>query len=352
MEEEKNIEITKTDFGNAPDGPVEKYTLKNDQGMEVEIITYGATVQSIKVPDKNGQIGEVTLGFDDLEGYLGEHPYFGAIVGRYGNRIAKGKFSIDGSAYTLATNNGPNALHGGIKGFDKVIWKAEEIANGVALQYVSADMEEGYPGVLSVKVSYTLNNGNELLIAYQATTDKPTVCNLTNHTYFNLAGKGDILNHQLSIKADWMTPVDETLIPTGELVGVKGTAFDFRAPKLIGRDIEAAEEQIQFGGGYDHNYVLNMQMRVRTSVAKVYESTTGRTLELLTREPGVQFYTGNFLDGSIIGKNGRAYAKRSGFCLETQHFPDSPNQPKFPSTILEPGQVYKTSTIYKFGIQQ
>ena len=288
MSKPSTIQIVKKAFGTAPDGAVDLYSLKNEQGMEVEIITYGGIIKSIKVPDREGTIGEVTLGFDNLEGYLGAHPYFGAIIGRYGNRIANGKFSIEGTNYKLATNNGPNALHGGIKGFDKVIWKAEEMPNGVALTYVSADMEEGYPGELSVTVTYTLENDNALKIVYAATTDKPTVCNLTNHTYFNLAGTGDVLNHQLMIKADWITPVGETLIPTGELKGVKGTAFDFRASKPIGRDIDAAEEQIQFGGGYDHNFVLNMERRTRMSIARVYEPSTGRTMEVLTQEPGVQ----------------------------------------------------------------
>ncbi len=350
MSKPSMIQISKNAFGTAPDGAVDLFKLKNEQGMEVEIITYGAIVKSIKVPDKTGKIGEVTLGFNDLAGYLGEHPYFGAIVGRYGNRIAKGKFSIEGTPYSLATNNGPNALHGGIKGFDKVIWKAAEVPNGVALTYVSADMEEGYPGELTITVTYTLDKDNALKIAYEATTDKTTVCNLTNHTYFNLAGSGDILDHQLMIKADWMTPVDETLIPTGELKGVKGTAFDFRMSKPIGKDIDAEEEQIQIGGGYDHNFVLNMKPRTRTLIARVFEPSSGRTMEVLTREPGVQFYTGNFLDGTIIGRSG-AIGKRSAFCLETQHFPDSPNQSTFPSTLLQPGEKYETSTVYKFGVK-
>jgi len=352
MKEEQKITITKSSFGETSDGKVESYILKNGNRMEVTILSYGAIVQSIKVPDREGKIEEVTLGFDNLEGYLGEHPYFGAIVGRYGNRIAKGKFSIENKNYTLATNNGPNALHGGLKGFDKVLWKASAVTNGVALRYVSADLEEGYPGTLTVKVTYTLDNDNALKIAYEASTDKATVCNLTNHTYFNLAGKGDVLDHELMIKADWLTPVDESLIPTGELVGVKGTAFDFRASKKIGKDIDAAEEQIQFGGGYDHNFVLNMEKRLRTSVAIVFEPTTGRTLEVITQEPGVQFYTGNFLDGTIKGRKGVAVGKRSGFCLETQHFPDSPNQPTFPSTLLKPGEQYETSTVYKFGVRK
>jgi len=334
----------------APDGAVDIYSLKNETGMEVEILTYGGIIKSIKVPDREGKIGEVTLGFNDLAGYLGEHPYFGAIIGRYGNRIAKGKFSIAGNNYSLATNNGPNALHGGIKGFDKVIWNAKEVTNGIALTYVSADMEEGFPGELTITVTYTLEADNALKIAYEATTDKPTVCNLTNHAYFNLAGEGDVLSHELMIKADWMTPVDETLIPTGELQGVKGTAFDFRVSKPIGRDIDADEEQIRFGGGYDHNFVLNMQPRTRTFIARIYDPSSGRTLEVLTQEPGVQFYTGNFLDGTITGRGG-AIAKRSAFCLETQHFPDSPNQPTFPSTLLQPGEKYATSTIYKFGVK-
>jgi aldose 1-epimerase len=296
---------------------------------------------------------DVALGFDTLDGYLGAHPYFGAIVGRYGNRIARGRFRLDGAEYTLAKNNGENSLHGGIKGFDKVLWTPAITQSGSALQltYLSKDGEEGYPGDLTSQVTYSLGDDNSLRIDYLATTSKPTVLNLTNHTYFNLAGqgKGDILNHQVQIFASTYTPVDAGLIPTGKLEPVQRTPFDFLAPHAVGERIGAAHEQITRGGGYDHNFVLDGASGTLRPAARVQESTSGRVMEVLTAEPGLQFYTGNFLDGTVKGKGGVAYGRRSGFCMETQHFPDSPNQPSFPSTVLRPGQEYRTTTIYRFS---
>ena len=356
-EENTKVSISKAAYGTAPDGAVDQYTLRNKNGMEVKIITLGGIITNIMVPDADGNMGDVTLGFDNLEGYLGAHPFFGALVGRYGNRIAKGKFSIDGVEYKLATNNGENHLHGGTKGFDKVLWTATEFDDGkevgLQLNYVSADMEEGYPGTLSVRVVYTLNNDNEIGIQYQAKTDKKTHVNLTNHAYFNLAGagNGDILNHELMINADQMTPVDEGLIPTG-IASVDGTPFDFRQAMAIGARIDQVEnEQIKFGLGYDHNYVLNRKGDGLQLAARVVEPTSGRVLEVLTEEPGVQFYTGNFLDGTITGKGGKTYPRRSAICLETQHFPDSPNNTStgYTSTLLEPGQRYSTKTVYRFS---
>jgi aldose 1-epimerase len=349
--------VTRAPFGAAPDGqPVELLTLTNAHGMEVRAMTYGGIIVSLKVPDRNGAMDDVVLGYDSLAGYVKASPYFGAIVGRYGNRIAKGHFTLDGKAYTLAVNNGPNALHGGLKGFDKVVWHAETFKNdsgvGVVLTYTSHDGEEGYPGALTAAVTYTVADGNTLTVNYHATTDKATPVNLTQHTYFNLAGagKGDILGHVLTLSADSMTPVDSTLIPTGAIVAVAGTPFDFRAPVAIGARINAADAQIKNGGGYDHNFVLNRAGPGLTHVAHVVEPTTGRTLDVSTTEPGVQFYTGNFLDGSNVGKGGMAYNRRNGFCLETQHFPDSPNHTNFPSTILKPGSVYESQTVFTFGV--
>lgn len=345
------INVSQSYFGQTADGPADLYTLSNEQGMEVKITNFGGIITSIKVPDKAGYMGDVVLGFDSLSGYVGEHPYFGAIIGRYGNRIAKGQFSLGDTKYTLAKNNDQNHLHGGVKGFDKVLWKATTVEDGIALDYTSPHLEEGYPGNLKVKVTYQLTNNNELKISYEATTDQTTLCNLTNHTYFNLAGKGAILDHRLMIKADWYTPINKGLIPTGKLEGVKGTPFNFRKPKAIGQDIEVAHEQLKYGLGYDHNFVLNMKPRALTLAAIVSEPTSGRMMEVWTEEPGIQFYTGNFLDGSITGKKGVKYAQRSGFCLETQHFPDSPNQSLFPSTYLEPGDIYQTKTVYKFFVK-
>ncbi|HYP07741.1 MAG TPA: aldose epimerase family protein [Bryobacteraceae bacterium] len=349
--------LDKRSFGKTQSGAaVDLYTLTNANGMEASITTYGAIVTSLRTPDRAGKMADVVLGFDTMQGYLSDHPYFGAVVGRYGNRIAKGRFSLSGKEYKLATNNGPNALHGGLKGFDKQVWQAQSIGNnGLRLTYVSKDGEEGYPGTLTATVEYTLTDANELKLAYTATTDKDTVLNLTNHSYFNLAGEGvgDILGHRLQLFADRFTPVDATLIPTGELKAVAGTPFDFRQPHTIGERIDAAgDEQIKFGGGYDHNWVLNGAMGTLRPAARVSEPKSGRVLEVLTTEPGVQFYTGNFLDGTIKGKGGKAYNRRYGFCLETQHFPDSPNQPKFPSTVLKPAQKFTSSTVFKFSTEK
>ena len=347
---------TKALFGKMPDGKsVDLYTLKNKNGMEVKIITYGGAIQSIMVPDKTGKMGDVALGFDTLEGYLSPtNPFFGALVGRYGNRIGKAKFTLGGTTYTLLANNGENSLHGGKVGFNKVIWTAEPFndAEGVGLKmtYLSKDMEEGFPGNLSVTVYYTLTDANEIKIDYEATTDKETVCNLTNHSYFNLNEDGDVLSHVLMINASRFTPVDNGLIPTGELRGLKGSPLNFMTPEKIGARInQTADEQIKFGSGYDHNYVLDTKGGYAL-VAKVFSAEKGRLMEVYSTEPGVQFYTGNFLPGNTKVKGGKLVIRRGGFCLETQHYPDSPNKPDFPSTALKPGQKYQTTTIYKFSI--
>jgi len=357
--EKLTMKIEKQAFGQLEDGTiVDRYTLINSNGMRVEITNYGGIITSLWVPDKNGKLGDVVLGYDTLDGYLKASPYFGCIVGRYGNRIAKGKFTLNDQTYQLATNNGPNHLHGGWKGFDKVVWHAtpreSQDAVGLELSYLSPDGEEGYPGNLSVQVTYTLTNENALHIDYEATTDQPTICNLTHHSYFNLkdAGASPILDHMLMLDADYFTPVDETLIPTGEFRPVAGTPFDFRQPTAIGARINSEDQQIKFGLGYDHNFVLNGNAGELRRVGKLSEPTTGRIMEIWTTEPGIQFYSGNFLDGSIIGKNGSVYHHRHGLCLETQHFPDSPNHPNFPSTVLNPGEKYQTTTIYKFLIEQ
>lgn len=343
--------LEKSPFGALPDGtPVDLYTLKNAHGITMKVMTYGAIITELHTPDRQGQLGDIVLGFDSLDAYLQGHPYFGAVVGRYANRIAKGRFTLEGHAYTLATNNGPNALHGGLKGFDKVVWTAEPVLvpNGVAVRfsYVSPDGEEGYPGNLAVRVTYTLTNTDELVMDYEAKTDKATVVNLTNHSYFNLAGEGDILGHELMLNAANYTPVDDTLIPTGQIAPVKGTVMDFTAAKPIGRDLRQLTNDPQ---GYDHNYVLNRAGKGLALCARVYEPKTGRTLEILTTQPGVQFYSGNFLDGTLKGKRGTVYQQHTGFCLETQHYPDSPNQPAFPSVVLRPNQTYQHSTVHKFG---
>jgi aldose 1-epimerase len=345
-------QANKQEFGKAPTGErVELYTLTNSKGVEAGITNFGGIVVSLKVPDRNGKLGDVVLGFDSLDGYLKGHPYFGAIIGRYGNRIAKGTFRLGGVEYTLARNNGENHLHGGIKGFDKVVWKAKRDGQRLELSYLSKDGEEGYPGNLSVTVSYILNDNNELRIDYSATTDKSTVVNLTNHSYFNLAGQGegDILGHNVMIDADRFTPVDKGLIPTGELRRVEGTPFDFRKPHAIGERVDAKDEQLALGNGYDHNFVLNGSAGSLRLAARVNESKSGRVMEVLTTEPGVQFYIGNFLDGTLKGKGGKVYQRRYGFCLETQHFPDSPNKPNFPSVVLNPGSRYSTTTVYRFS---
>jgi aldose 1-epimerase len=339
--------VTRSSFGKLPDGrTVEALTLSNGS-MQARIMTYGAAVVSLTAPDKNGKYADIVLGMDGIDGYVKGVPYFGAIVGRYGNRIGKGTFQLDGKTYKLAINNGENALHGGLKGFDKQIWTAREANGGVEFTYVSKDGEEGYPGTLTAKILYTLTPQNELRIEYTATTDKPTVVNLTNHTYFNLAGEGDILQHQVMLNADRFTPVDKGLIPTGELRPVKGTPFDFSKLTAIGARIDQKEEQLVFGGGYDHNWVLSGTGMKKA--AEVYEAKSGRVMEVFTEEPGLQFYTGNFLDGTITGKGGRVYQRRAAFCMETQHYPDSPNKPSFPSTRLDPGKTYHTVTMYKFS---
>ncbi len=359
-EENQDMEstITKEAFGITGNGEAaDLYTLTNANGMVVQITNYGGIITKWMAPDKDGQMADVVLGFDSLSSYVSGHPFFGALVGRYGNRIAKGKFTLDGETYSLAVNNGPNHLHGGKIGFDKKVWQAEEIKDGstvgLKLTTTSADMEEGYPGKLDVTVTYTLTNDGELKIDYNATTDKPTVVNLTNHCYFNLTGmKRDVLDHVVKINSDSLVAVDETLIPTGKLISVSGTPFDFRTPTPIGARIDdMSDEQIKNGGGYDHCWVLDRIGKNMALAATVYEPTSGRVLEVSTTEPGVQFYTGNFLDGKLSGK-GATYSKRMGFCLETEHFPDSPNQPQFPSVTLRPGETYSTSTVFKMSVRQ
>jgi aldose 1-epimerase len=350
--------MKKEPFGTTDDGvSVSIYTMKNSKGMEARITNYGGILVSLLVPDKSGRLDDVVLGYDSLPSYIKNNPYFGCLVGRYGNRIAKGIFALDGKEYSLAVNNGANTLHGGLKGFDKVVWDAREqkgkAGQSLVLTYLSKDGEEGYPGNLHVKVVYTLTENNELKIDYTATTDKATVVNLTHHSYFNLAGagKGDILSHELMINAEKFTPIDSGLIPTGELKDVGGTPFDFTKATPIGSRINADDQQIKYGKGYDHNFVLNRKGKGLSLAARAEEKTTGRVMEVLTTEPGVQFYSGNFLDGTNIGKGGIPYNFRYGFCLETQHFPDSPNKPEFPSTVLKPGKTYSTSTVYKFSVK-
>jgi aldose 1-epimerase len=356
-QEEKKMNkpsITKNKFGSLPNGEIaDLYTLTNPNGVSAKITNYGGILTHLYAPDKNGQFADVVLGFDSLQNYVDGHPFFGALVGRYGNRIANGKFVLDGQIYNLYVNNGPNALHGGKVGFDKVLWKAQEIQSdstvGLKLSYTSADGEEGYPGELKVVVTYTLDNDNTLKIDYQATTDKPTVVNLTNHSYFNLTGlKRDILSHEVTLLADSLVAVDDKLIPTGTLIPVSGTPFDFNTPHSVGERIDdATHEQIRFGGGYDHCWVLKGQSGKLREIATVFDPESGRLMEVFSTEPGVQFYTGNFLDGKLSGK-GATYTKRFGLCLETQHYPDSPNQPNFPSTTLRPGETYQTTTSYRF----
>ena len=348
-------------FGSTPDGrPVELFTLASDRGIEVQFTSYGARITALKTLDRSGRADDIVLGFDSLEAYLSDTSYFGAVVGRYGNRIARGSFTLDGVTYALAVNNGPNSLHGGIHGFDKAVWNAEQFQSsdgtGVRFEYTSPDMEEGYPGNLDARVSYTLTDDDRLIVDYAATTDRATPVNLTQHTYWNLSGSArrDILDHELTIKANSITPVDATLIPTGDIVSVAGTPFDFRTPATIGSRVNDRDNiQIRHGGGYDHNFVLNRDRAAGDSLihaAHVAETSTGRTLDILTTEPGLQFYSGNFLDGSVSGKNGRVYHHRYGMALETQHYPDSPNQPQFPSTILRPGRKYESRTVFRFGV--
>ena len=349
------MSIEKTAFGKLPDGQeADLYTLKNTAGMEVKITNYGGIIVSWTAPDKNDKFEDITLGCDSLSDYVKGVPFFGALVGRYGNRIAKGKFTLDGAEYTLPINNGPNALHGGLKGFDKHIWVATPTDGeepSLKLNYTSKDGEEGYPGTLSVEVVYTLQKDNALKIDYKATTDKATVVNLTNHAYFNLNGASDILDHEVTLNADKFLPVDATLIPTGELKSVTGTPFDFTTSHKIGERIDdSTDAQIKFGGGYDHCWVFTDSTKNLKLVATVHEPTSGRLMEVLTTEPAIQFYTGNFLNG-VAGKKGIVYGRRSGFCLETQHYPDSPNKPSFPSTVLRPNETYQTTTVYRFSVK-
>ena len=355
---EKSLSITKSNYGITADGKsVDNYLLENEGGIQVEIITYGGRITSLKSPDKYGNMENVVLGFNDIAQYEKGNPYFGALVGRYGNRIANGTFSLDGKEYALAQNNGKNNLHGGILGFDKKVWDAtvEESDDSVALKltYLSEDMEEGFPGNLTTTVTYTLKRDNSLDVVYEAVTDKATVVNLTQHAYFNLSGdfSEPILDHVIEIDADRYLPVDSGLIPTGELASVADTPFDFRKPKPIGEDINANHKQIELGGGYDHCWVLNNENTGYSSIASAYHPETGRFLEVLTNEPGVQFYTANFLDGTLPAPNGGTYGKRSGFCLETQHFPDSPNQPDFPSVTVRPGEKYVTRTTFIISVK-
>jgi len=341
--------VTKTSFGVMPDATkADLYTLVNHSGITMKVTTYGGRITSLLVPDKNGKSSDIVIGFDSLHGYLANNPFFGALIGRYGNRIAKGKFTLDGREYVLAKNDGPNHLHGGIKGYDKVVWEASDFktdsAVGLKLHYLSKDGEEGYPGNLDITVTYTLSDNNILTFDYSATTDKATPVNLTQHSYFNLAGSGDVKSHELMIAASRYTVVDSTLIPTGELREVRGTPFDFTVAKPIGKDLFAA------GGkpvGYDHNFVLDTR-GIHDLAIRVVEPGSGRIMEVYTDQPGVQFYSGNFLDGTLTAKSGNLIKQYNGFCLETQHFPDSPNQPGFPSTILKPGEKYHTTTIDKF----
>jgi aldose 1-epimerase len=342
--------ITKQAFGHTADGTgVDLYTLADDK-VEVRITNYGGIIVSLRAPDRKGKLDDIVLGYDSLDRYIAKTAYFGAIIGRYANRIAHGSFQLDGKTYSIPKNDGDNTLHGGIIGFDKVVWKAHEIKNGIDLTYVSKDGDQGFPGTLTTTVRYTLD-GNDLRIEYSATTDKDTVLNLTNHSYFNLAGqaKGDVLGHVVKINASKITPVDASLIPTGELKSVEGTPFDFRTPHAIGERIDATDEQLRFGVGYDENFVLDHPEDQLFEAAEVYEPTTGRILKVLTTQLAVQFYSGNHLDGSITGKEGRVYKPRFAFCLETEHYPDSPNHANFPSTELKPGQKFHSVTVYQFS---
>jgi aldose 1-epimerase len=352
---EAKTKVTSQPFGKVPDGtPVEIYTL-SDGAYEARIATYGGVVVSLKTPDRSGKSADVVLGFDDVDGYVANFnepaaAFFGAVIGRYANRIAHGSFILNGKKYSLPLNNGENSLHGGPHGFNNVVWKAKPVADGVELSYLSKDGEAGYPGNLSAVVRYTLVKG-DLRVEYSATTDKDTVVNLTNHSYFNLAGKGSILNHQLTLHASRFTPVDAGLIPTGKLKSVESTPFDFRKPTAVGARINADDEQLHLGHGYDHNWALDNAGGTLAEAAEVYDPGSGRVLKVLTDQPGIQFYTGNFLDGSIKGKGGKPLELHSALCLETQHFPDSPNHPAFPTTELKPGQRYHTITVYSFSVR-
>ena len=350
------VNIDKKPFGVTKDGiDINQYILKNSNGMQISVINYGGIITSWKAKDRDGSYEDIVLGFDNLSDYESSRPYFGALIGRYGNRIKEGKFSLDGVDYTLEVNNGENHLHGGVKGFDKVIWEVEkevkESSASLILRHISTDMEEGYPGNLDVKVIYTLTNDDELKVRYEAETDKKTIVNLTQHSYFNLSANlsRDILAHQITIDADSFLPVDKTLIPSGELRDVEGTPFDFRKPKRVGDDINEDYTQLTFGNGYDHCWVLNNQNEGVRFVASAYDTLSGRSLEIFSDQPGIQFYSGNFLDGTLKSKDGGNYEFRSGFCLETQHYPNSPNQESFPSVILNPGEKYNTETIFRFS---
>ena len=342
------VVVERESFGEYGGKEAFLYTLRNSAGMTVRITNYACAVVEIHALDRDGQPGDVVLGYDTLQGYLGDRAHLGAVVGRYGNRIAKGQFEIEGKVYTLATNNGENHLHGGIQGFDRKVWDTESWQDGVCFSLASPDGDEGYPGSLDATVAYSLTEDNALRVDYHANTDATTHVNLTNHSYFNLACDGDVLGHEVTLMAGRYTPVDQGLIPTGELRSVDGTSFDFKSGSRIGDRIEDPDPQIQVGGGYDHNFVLDREGEALETVATVVDPGSGRVLEVQTTEPGVQFYTGNFLDGSIVGKGGVRYEWRSGFCLETQHFPDSPNKPEFPSTLLRPGDSYDTSTVFRF----
>ncbi|MBB1422242.1 galactose mutarotase [Pseudoalteromonas sp. SG43-7] len=334
--------------------PINQVTLTNSNGVSVDVINYGGIITRIETPDSNGNMGNIVLGMDNLEDYTNATTYFGAIIGRFGNRIANGKFSLNGTDYQLATNDGANHLHGGVQGFDKKVWNmvpfSTQNSAGVTLSLVSPDGDQGYPGELTTQVTYILTNKNTLDMQFVAKTNKPTIINMTQHSYFNLAGKGDILDHQMQINSNAITPVDGGLVPTGELMQVAGTPFDFRNPKAIGKEINVDDEQLKLGKGYDHNFVLkNKPNHDLIEAANVYEPSSGRTLTVYTEEPAVQFYSGNFLDGSSKQASGLVHKLRSGFCLEPQHFPDAPNQPTFPSTTLMPGEVYSTRIVYEFG---
>ncbi|HEX3053911.1 MAG TPA: aldose epimerase family protein [Aggregatilineaceae bacterium] len=345
----------KTSYGITSNGTaVDEYVLTNANGMEVKIINYGGIITSIRVPDRHGNMANVVLGFNNLHDYETQSPFFGCITGRYANRIAEGKFTLDGVDYTLAQNDGPNSLHGGLKGFDKAVWNAAQVNGSLELTHLSPDMDEGFPGKLNVKVTYALTDQNELVIDYTATTDKPTIVNLTNHSYFNLLGEGmgAIYDHILMLNADHYTPTNSNLIPTGELAPVEGTPFDFRLPKVIGPGQRSSHEQIRAAHGYDHNFVLSRPSADDTSLmlaARVYEPRTGRMMEVWTTEPAIQFYAGNFINATLVGTSGHIYRQSDGLALETQHYPDSPNQPHFPTVRLDPGQTYRTTTIYKFA---
>lgn len=352
--------ITEYSFGEwfTEPNPIEIYTLTNAHGLQLRVLNFGGIVQSLRVPDRDGNLDDIVLGFDHIEPYFKNDPHFGSIIGRYANRIANGEFSLDGVKYRLPRNNGPNTLHGGMKGFDKVLWQAQTFDKRdeveLSLNYASQDGEEGFPGNLKVRITYSLNDSDELIIDYSATTDKPTIVNLTSHSYFNLAGqgKGDILGHELMVNAERFTPVDGNMIPTGELRPVRGTPLDFTRTTAIGARINDNYDQLALANGYDHNFVIDRKGSGMTFAARVHEPTTGRILEIYTTEPGIQFYSGNWLDGSLMGKQGRVYKKHYGFALETEHFPDSPNHSTFPSTVLKPSHTYHSRTLYKFSIDK